>query len=232
MKVNGRDEAAPARPAPDKGRFQQALQRTGKGKEAGKGPGRPGALPPAPGAQRPGTPSAPPRVSAGAGPTRLLPTGTQVAAGPARLFAGGSFASAEHLGQVRQKLQVEVHRLQEVRSESHQVSQERGEQRMTELLSRELARELRAEPAPRSTPHPPGPEPTASPAPQEATSALEETRAGGAGRAPLELRDTKSPEARLQATLELVERIEVFVKSQRPALSLKLGGALDATVEV
>jgi hypothetical protein len=32
--------------------------------------------------------------------------------------------------------------------------------------------------------------------------------------------------------MELIERIEVFVRSQRPALKMSLGGALDATVEV
>jgi hypothetical protein len=32
--------------------------------------------------------------------------------------------------------------------------------------------------------------------------------------------------------LALIEKIDVFMKSQRPALSLRLGGALEATVEV
>jgi hypothetical protein len=41
-----------------------------------------------------------------------------------------------------------------------------------------------------------------------------------------------NPEVRVQAALELIEQIEVFVKSQRPALAMRLGGALDATVEV
>ncbi len=44
--------------------------------------------------------------------------------------------------------------------------------------------------------------------------------------------ETPSPELRVQAALELIEQIEVFVKSQRPALAMQLGGALDATVEV
>jgi hypothetical protein len=44
--------------------------------------------------------------------------------------------------------------------------------------------------------------------------------------------DAPSAEARAQAALELIEKIEVFVKSQRPALALHLGGVLDATVEV
>ncbi len=225
MKVKGRDEAAPARPAPDKERFQQAL-RTSKEKE-------PGMRPPGPGARRPGPPSTPPHVSAGALPARALPTGTQAAAGPVRLFAGGRFASAEHLGQVRQRFQLEAHRLGEARSESHVVNQERGEQRRAEFLFRELARELRAEPAPRSTSVPADTRPMNTPSPSEETSAgVTHAHEGGASRAPQELSETRSSEASPLAALELVDRIELFVKSQRPALSLKLGGALDATVEV
>ncbi|HEX8700995.1 MAG TPA: hypothetical protein VF815_19270, partial [Myxococcaceae bacterium] len=41
-----------------------------------------------------------------------------------------------------------------------------------------------------------------------------------------------APAVRAEAALELIERIEVFVKSQRPALSLSLRGTLDATVEL
>jgi hypothetical protein len=224
MKVKGRDEAGPARPAPDKGRFQQALQQAGK--EAARAPGRPGTPPPKPGVQLPGTPT---RVATGA-----LPRGAQVAAGPVRLVAGGTFASAEHLGQVRQRLHQEGHRLGEVRSESHQVNQERVEQRVADLLSRELAREQRAESAPRSAPTLPSAEGPAAPSSsaRETSSSGEEPRAGGPGEASPAAGDTTSPEARIQAAMELVERIEVFVKSQRPALAMRLGGALEATVEV
>jgi hypothetical protein len=44
--------------------------------------------------------------------------------------------------------------------------------------------------------------------------------------------DAPTPEARVQAAVELIEKIDVFVKSQRPALAMRLGGALEATVEV
>jgi hypothetical protein len=44
--------------------------------------------------------------------------------------------------------------------------------------------------------------------------------------------DAPASEARVQAAVELIEKIEVFVKSQRPALAMRLGGALEATVEV
>jgi hypothetical protein len=150
--------------------------------------------------------------------------------GQARTPQRGAFASSEHLGQVRQGMSVESHRLRDVRGEAHQTHQERVQQRVTDLISRELAREPRAEPvAPRSVANPPGPEASASPPPVEALSAAGEVRTGGAGAAAV---DTPNPEVRAQAALELIEKIEVFVKSQRPALAMRLGGALDATVEV
>jgi hypothetical protein len=209
MKVAGRDEAAPAKPAPDKGRFQEVMKKSGPEAKTG-----------------PGTVKAP--VQTGAARTT---TGTVATNGQARTPQRGAFASSEHLGQVRQGMTVESHRLRDVRGETHQTHQERVQQRVTDLISRELAREPRAEPvAPCSTATTQGSEPSASP-PVEALSAGEvRTRgSGGAGAAAV---DTPNPGVRAQAALELIEKIEVFVKSQRPALAMRLGGALDATVEV
>lgn len=212
MKVDGKNEAAPARPASDKGRFQEVLKKTPP--EGAKTPVR--------GGQTIRGPLGTPRGA----------TGTVATAGLARTPQRGAFASAEHLGQVRQGLSAEAHRLRDVRGEAHQTNQERVQQRLTDLIARELAREPRAEPgaATRSAPTPPGAESPPTAPSVEALSAVEGgARSGGAGAAAVE---TQNPEARVQATLELIEKIEVFVKSQRPALAMRLGGTLDATVEV
>jgi len=211
MKVAGRDEAAPARQAPDKGRFQEALKKTGP--EAKTGP-------------------AVAKAPARGGQVARTATGTVATTGQARTPQRGTFASAEHLGQVRQGLNVESHRLRDVRGEAHQTHQERVQQRVTDLISRELAREPRAEPvAPRPAATPPGSEaPTSQPSVE--ALAAGEARARGPGGAGTATVDAPNPEVRAQAALELIEKIEVFVKSQRPALAMRLGGALDATVEV
>lgn len=210
MKVDGHHEAAPARPAPDKGRFQEALKKTPP--EAAKAPVKGGL-------------AARPPVTATRGATGALAT-----TGLARTPQRGAFASTEHLGQVRQGLSAEAHRLRDVRGDAHQTHQERVQQRVTDLIARELAREPHAEPVAPRTPPSPGPETPASTPLVEAFSAAEGARPGGArGAAAV---DTSNPEVRVQAALELIEQIEVFVRSQRPALAMRLGGTLDATVEV
>lgn len=213
MKVNGRNEEAPARPASESGRFQEALKKTPP--QTAKAPARP-----APAARNTG---ATVRGATGTGPT----------AGLARTPQRGAFASAEHLGQVRQGLNAEAHRLRDVRGEAQQTSQERMHQRLTDLVARELAREPRAEPVPpRATPRSPGAETPSATSPVEALAATGGPHRGGLEGAATRAPEPANPEARVQATLELIEKLEVFVKSQRPALAMRLGGALDATVEV
>lgn len=219
MKVDGRDEAKPARPASEQGRFQEALKKTGP--EAAK--------PPIRGGQAPRPPTASTR-----GSTHTLATQGKALAplGQARTPPRGAYASTEHLGQVRQGMNVEAHRLGEVRGEALQTHQEQVRQRVTDLLARELAREPRAEPVPSRSPDttPPHPEAQAPSAPGESGSTSGGMRAEGPGGA--QAAQAPSPEARVQATLELIEKIDVFVKSQRPALAMRVGGALNATVEV
>ncbi|PTL78348.1 hypothetical protein [Vitiosangium sp. GDMCC 1.1324] len=213
MKVDGRNEAAPARPASNQERFQEVLKKAHP--EAAKAPVRPGQ------AARPSVAS-----------TRGV-TSTLAIAGLARTPQRGAFASAEHLGQVRQGLNTEALRLRDVRGDAHQTNQERVQQRMDEFLARELAHEPRAEPVtPRSAPTPPGAEPTPSTSPVEALPTAGGVSQTGAQGASTKAVETPNPEARVQAALELIEKIEVFVKSQRPALAMRLGGTLDATVEV
>jgi hypothetical protein len=213
MKVNGRNEEAPARPASESGRFQEALKKAPP--QAAKAPARP----------------APPARNTGAA-TRGA-TGTVAAPGLARTPQRGAFASTEHLGQVRQGLNAEAHRLRDVRGEAQQSSQERMHQRLTDLVARELAREPRAGPVPPRSPlMSPGAETPPPASPVEALSAAGGTSRGGVEGAATRAPEPANPEARVQAALELIEKIEVFVKSQRPALAMRLGGALNATVEV
>ena len=214
MKVDGRNEATPARPASDKGRFQEVLKKTGP--EKAKAP-----APPPRGGQV-ARPPAPPMRGA---------TGTVATAGLARTPQRGAFASAEHLGQVRQGLNAEAHRLRDTRGEAHQTHQEQVRQRVTDLISRELARELRSEPSAPRAPSP-GPEGQSPPPSLEALSATGGAQSGGPGGVGTPAVDAPASEARVQAAVELIEKIEVFVKSQRPALAMRLGGALEATVEV
>jgi hypothetical protein len=213
MKVDGRNEEAPARPASESGRFQEALKKAPP--QAAKAPARPAPTARNTGATARGTP------------------GTVATPGLARTPQRGAFASTERLGQVRQGMNAEAHRLRDVRGEAHQTSQERMHQRLTDLVARELAREPRAEPVPsRSTPLSPEAEPPPAASPVEALSAAGGTSLGGIQGAAPRASEPANPEARVQAALELIEKIEVFVKSQRPALAMRLGGTLDATVEV
>lgn len=213
MKVNGRNEEAPARPASESGRFQEALKKAPP--QAAKAPARP-------------IPAARNTGATVRGATAAVPT-----AGLARTPQRAAFASAEHLGQVRQGMNAEAHRLRDVCGEAQQTSQERMHQRLTDLVARELAREPRAEPgSSHSTPLSPEAETPPATSPVEAPSAAEGPHRGGVEGAATRAPEPANPEARVQATLELIEKLEVFVKSQRPALAMRLGGALDATVEV
>ncbi len=113
------------------------------------------------------------------------------------------------------------------------MSQEKTAHRLSELISQELSRELRGEFPPHLPPRatPPPPESSRGPAPTEGLPTAGEPRPAPhlAGMAPP---DSPNPQLKVQATLQLIERIELFVQSQRPALRMSLGGALSATVEV
>jgi hypothetical protein len=113
------------------------------------------------------------------------------------------------------------------------MAQEKTAHRLSELISRELARELPGELPPPLPPHikTPPPESSRGPSPTEGLPAAGEPRPAPhlAGLAPP---DSLDPQLKLQATLQLIERIELFVQSQRPALRMSLGSPLSAMVEV
>ncbi|WAM29461.1 hypothetical protein [Myxococcus sp. NMCA1] len=172
-----------------------------------------------------------PRNAARTGPT---PTLLARAAGAVLTAQRGAVSSPESLGLKRQAMNVEVQRLGTVRSESQALGQERTEHRLHDLIARELSKDLRpalpVQPEARPAPGPPPPDekrPLQEPIGSESVTAV--TASAGGARAPAE---EVNPAARAEAAMALIERIEVFVKSQRPALSMSLRGHLDATVEV
>ncbi|ADO72811.1 conserved uncharacterized protein [Stigmatella aurantiaca DW4/3-1] len=207
MKIQGRAPAGPVKtPAP--GQFQRLLQQA-KPPQAPK-PGQ--TLPP--GVSRP---SLRPAASSSGRATVSSPTGA---------LARSALASPENLGQARQHMHGEAQRLRTVRTEAQASTQTQVEHRLHELLSRENARELLS--GPRACPPPLPAEPS-----REPPSGERLPRQEGLHLAPGEAA-AGTPEAppHVQATLELIEKIEIFVKSQRPALRMSLGEPLAATVEV
>ncbi|WP_375760145.1 hypothetical protein [Corallococcus exercitus] len=127
-------------------------------------------------------------------------------------------------------MHVEAQRLGTVRQEALTEGGTQASHRASELLAREVERSFRAEPRPAPPPLPAPTRDDRSPEGPSRASAVEGPRAAsgsaeGAGPA-------SPPVAQVESTLALIEKIEVFVKSQRPALGLSLRGPLEATVEV
>ena len=237
MKVDAPEspsDAAPAKPSPDGARFQKALQEADARREKeARPPPRPGRAP-ASGAAASPRPGVASTRSPGLPSVRAPVTPLARASGPVLANARGALASAENLGRTRQAMHSEAQRLGTVRGESSTRVQERTEHRLSELIARELSREAR----PLSPPLPEARPASGTPAPDTGRGAAEapqESRVAGAaatGSGGPASAETVSPATRAEAALELIERIEVFVKSQRPALSLSLRGGMDATVEV
>jgi hypothetical protein len=127
----------------------------------------------------------------------------------------------------------EAQRLRGLRSEAQTAAQERTEHRVSELISRELSRDLQADPPPAvptraGVPHA---EPSRGPVPPEGPPPVGEARLTGSA-ASVAPPEPSSAQLKAQAALELIEQIELFVRAQRPALRMSLGGPLAAMVEV
>ncbi len=241
MKIHAQETAAPTKPASAPGQFQRVLQQTGARQAlapthpqaatvTGKSPPGPaaalgaGKLPP--GHKAPSGAALQPPPSALRLPTTTLP------AGPILATARSALATPENLGHVRLAMHGEARRLSTVRSESQTVAQERTEHRVSELISRELAREYLSEPVQPPRTMPLSVEPTRGASLAEGLTAPsgEFRLAGnGASAAPAQ---APSAQLKAEAALELIEKIELFVRSQRPALRMSLGGGLAAAVEV
>ncbi len=238
MKVDALEspsDAAPAKQEPDGARFKKALQEADarRGTEA-RPPSRPGRAP---------TSAAAPSPRPGVASTRSpgLPGGRAPApvqaraAGPVLATSRGALASTENLGRTRQAMHSEAQRLGTVRGEANTQVQERTEHRLTDLIARELSRDARPVQSPLPEARPASNPPTTDTGRGAADAPTHESRvtgAGATGSGGASSAETVSPATRAEAALELIERIEVFVKSQRPALTLSLRGAMDATVEV
>jgi hypothetical protein len=127
----------------------------------------------------------------------------------------------------------EALRLGSVRTEAQSTNQQRTEHRLSELIFRELTRQLREDPAmglPSQRAAPPV-EPSREASPVEA---LPTAGAPRLAREPEHLAppEAPTPEAKVQATVQLIEKLELFIQSQRPALRMSLGWPLSAMVEV
>ncbi|MCY1042797.1 hypothetical protein OV208_15845 [Corallococcus sp. bb12-1] len=143
-----------------------------------------------------------------------------------------ALGSPETLRQVRQGMHVETQRLGTVRQEAQAEGREQAHHRASELIARELDRTFRAEPRP-ATPSASTPARTREDGGTGSTlrTSSAEGRSLAAG-SPDSAGPSDSPVAQVESTLALIEKIEVFVKSQRPALALSLRGSMEATVEV
>ncbi len=229
MKVEGQD--APSRnekAPPEKDAFKQVLQRTSGRPD---GPPRPRHRPepvttgvaPKPGLLGAGGQG--PRSAARAPPALPGVRATGVVLSTTRSALG----SPEALRQARQGMHVEAQRLGTVRQEALTEGGTQAAHRASELLAREVERSFRTEPRPAVPLPSPAPDDRSTGDPSR-TSAPDGARVSGGS---TESTDPAGPPAaQVESTLALIEKIEVFVKSQRPALGLSLRGPLEATVEV
>lgn len=143
---------------------------------------------------------------------------------------GAQLASTENLTRARTAMNAQAALLREVRSEGQSQNEQKMNARVLDLIVKELAADLRADPAPS-----PGVQAAADTrAPVEASAPA----GNGIDAQPQTGTQTeKSDGAQLaqskaQAAAALVARIETFLKSNRPALAVTLGGAINARVEV
>ena len=142
----------------------------------------------------------------------VVRTTTTAKAAPQALVTARAHANleAQRLGTVRSEATEHTRGLTQVRAERSQTYEERTEARVVELIVKEL-----------------GPEPRPQEKKPEPTLQL----IAGAAQPPQKV-EAPTPEARAAQAVALIERIEVFVRSQRPGLCLTLNNSLGATVEI
>lgn len=241
MKVDGSDHPEPTRSTPAPGQFQQVLQRAAPPTSSAANPSPAKPLPRLP-ASPPGSrlPQAQPIKPPAKAPAGTAPLPGSVSRQPVTALRGGlavttsrsALASPENLGQTRQVMHGEALRLRNTRTEAQTTAQEKTEHRVSELISRELAREFRTAPSQSSAlPAPPPPESSRAPAPREGFSSMSEALLS-VSQGNLSPAEAPDPQLRAEATLQFIKKIELFVQSQRPALRLSLGEPLSATVQV
>lgn len=128
----------------------------------------------------------------------------------ARVHADGE---AHRLGDVRSAHTQTAHSLQQVRTELTETALERGDAKLLEVITRELTADLT--PANHAAPLDVLPQ-----QPIAATQGQPQPKVDA------------PPEARAAQAVALIEKIERFVKSQRPGLALTLNNSLGARVEI
>jgi hypothetical protein len=137
-------------------------------------------------------------------------------------LAGSPVASApvaalrpvEVLGQARAAMNLEVQRMQQARGEGQAQGEQRIDSRLLDLIVKELTIEFSQQPERGGLPA------------AAVTELRPATPGPEAGKAP------DQAGLRARAAVALVQRIETFVKSQRPAIALTVGGGIGARVEV
>lgn len=132
--------------------------------------------------------------------------GTRQLLNTARVHADGE---AQRLGSVRGEHQSLAVGLKEVRTEASHTAHERADARVLELITKELSSDV-----------PPANAPVL---PQQPIAA------SGNQQAP---KVEATPETKAAQAVALIEKIERFVKSQRPGLAITLNNSLGAHVEI
>jgi hypothetical protein len=128
--------------------------------------------------------------------------------------ATAAMALGAKLVQARQATAVDVSKLTAQRGESIGEGSQRVDGRVMDLIVRELSEALlHPEPRPRAKTEP-------------------EFLAIAGPTSPPSPGDASTPERRAESVIELIDRIDVMMKSQRPKLALTLNNAFAARVEV
>lgn len=127
-------------------------------------------------------------------------------------------ATAENFSQARAGMNAEAGRLGQVRTEAHTVHEHRVDARVLDLIVKELCVEVATEGSKPATNVAAGALSTLGVHPETVPAKAD------AGQ--------PAPGQKAKAAAALVERIETFVKSNRPALAVSLSGAINARVEV
>jgi len=159
-------------------------------------------------------------------------TRTSLFAARALRVAGTAAAPGEKLSAARHAMNTEVARLGSVRTEALVDHRERLDARLIDIICRELTIEFSA--GGRAAGQTPAFHGTADASPPPTAQAVSPVQAPAAGaqsqtQPPVPI---ESAEARAASAIELIEKIETFVRSQRPALAMTLAGGLGARVEI
>lgn len=167
-------------------------------------------------------------------PPKFVLGGPELAAKQVATIALAGMCRAEGLNLVRRTHDVQSFQLVDVRHERVGEGREDEGKRVLEWVRGELEKDLEPPPPDNSLPPPVNDEPPPPSENEPQAFQVIETSKGAADHSGRDgtFNSEASRTAQVQAALELVQKIEVFMKSQRPALSVTVGGALAAQVQV